>query len=127
MLVGRHLLFVLACAIRGKCIRMRFKFEVQPVLTVHVHRVASRATFVGAASATRATTPPAGGSSPSLSSLGDRRELRELAREADEACQHCSDTTREASQLERCLDAIRVALEASERETIATWAAAIDT
>ena len=52
-----------------------------------------------------------------LSSSDDRREFCKLTHVVDEARQHYSDTTREVVCLERCLDAIRVALEASERET----------
>jgi hypothetical protein len=44
----------------------------------------------------------------------------------DEARQRYSDATHEVSQLERYLDAIRVALEASERETTTVQAAAVD-
>ena len=44
----------------------------------------------------------------------------------DEAHQRYSDATREASRLECCLDTIRVALEASERETTTVQAAATD-
>jgi hypothetical protein len=58
--------------------------------------------------------------------LDDRREFRELIRAVDKACQHYSDATHEVGRLERCLDDIRVALEASERETVAAQAAAAD-
>ena len=54
-----------------------------------------------------------------MSSLDDRREFRKLIRGVDEAHQHDSDATHKVRRLERCLDAIRVALEASERETTA--------
>ena len=71
----------------------------------------------GPIDAARAVPPPIGGSSSSSSSSDDRHEFPELVRGADEACQHYSDATREVSRLERCLDAVWVALEASERET----------
>jgi hypothetical protein len=38
----------------------------------------------------------------------------------DEAHQRYSDATRDVSQLERCLDDVRVALKALERETTET-------
>ena len=57
-------------------------------------------------------------SSSSLSScLDDRCEFYELTRAVDEASQRYSETTHEVGWLERCLDAIRVAFMASERET----------
>jgi hypothetical protein len=56
-------------------------------------------------------------SSSSSSSLEDQREFHELVHGADEAHQRYSDTTHEVSWLERCLEAVWVALEASERET----------
>jgi chromosome segregation ATPase len=71
-------------------------------------------------------TLPIGGSSSSSSSSDDRCEFHELDRGADEARQHYSDATREVSRLERCLDAIRVALEALERETTIAQAAGVD-
>jgi hypothetical protein len=77
----------------------------------------------GAASATRAMTLPIGGSSSSSlssSSLDDWCEFHEHVREANEARQRYSDATREVSQLERCLDTIRVALKALEMEIAAT-------
>lgn len=64
--------------------------------------------------------------SSSLSSLDDRCEFHELVCAADEACQHYSDATREVGSLEHCLDAVRVALEASEMETTATQATVAD-
>ena len=96
-------------------------------MTMRVCRAASHATSRGAASAAHAMTPPIGELSSSSASSDDWREFRELVCGADEAYQRYSNATCEVSRLERCLDAIRVALEASERETIATWAAAIDT
>jgi hypothetical protein len=71
-------------------------------------------------------TPPTGGSSSSLSSSDDRREFHELTCKADKACQRYSDATCEASWLEYCLDAVRVALEALERETATARAVAAD-
>ena len=66
-------------------------------------------------------------SSSSLSSSSDdRREFRELAYAVDEARQCYSDTTREVGQLERYLEAIRMVLEASKRETTATQVMAAD-
>ena len=64
-------------------------------------------------------TPPTGGSSSSSSFSDDQREFYELVHGVDEARQRYSDATSEVSWLEHCLDAIRVALEASERETTA--------
>jgi hypothetical protein len=58
--------------------------------------------------------------------LYDRCEFRELIRAADKACQHYSNDTHEVGQLERCLDAIRVALKASKRENVAAQVAAAD-
>jgi len=58
-------------------------------------------------------TPPIGGSRSSSSSSDDRHEFHELVHGVDEACQRYSDATHEVSRLECCLDAIRVALEAS--------------
>jgi hypothetical protein len=52
--------------------------------------------------------------------LDDWCEFRELVRVEDEARQCYSDATHEVGWLERCLDAIKVALEASERETSTT-------
>jgi hypothetical protein len=61
--------------------------------------------------------PPIGGSSSSPSSSSeDRREFCKLIHWADEAHQCYSNATCVVSQLERCLDAVRVALEALERE-----------
>ena len=71
----------------------------------------------GFTNAACAVTLPIGGSSSWSSSLNDRCEFRELVYGAYEACQHCSDTTSEVSPQERCHEAIRVALEALERET----------
>jgi hypothetical protein len=59
--------------------------------------------------------------------LDDRCEFCELVRGANEGHQRYSDATREVSRLERCLEAIWVALEASKRETAAAQAAAVDT
>ena len=44
----------------------------------------------------------------------------------DEAHQRYSDATREVGWLERCLDVVRVALEASEIETTAMQVTVID-
>jgi hypothetical protein len=71
---------------------------------------------------THVVTLPIGGStssSSSSSSSNDRREFHELTRAVDEARQHYFDTTRDVVWLEHCLNAVRVALEASERETAA--------
>jgi hypothetical protein len=74
--------------------------------------------------------PPAprlwGLSSSSSSSSDDRREFRELVRRADEAYQRYSDATHEVSQLEHCLEAVRVAIKASKRETVVAQAVATD-
>ena len=98
-------------------------------MTVSVRRAASHATPGGAISAACAVTPPTGGSSSSSSSLSssdDRCEFHELVLEADEARQCYSDATREVGQLERYLDAVKVALETSERETATVQAMAAD-
>jgi hypothetical protein len=58
--------------------------------------------------------------------LDDWCEFRELVRAEDEARQCYSDATHEVGWLERCLDAIRVSLEASERETSTTQVVATD-
>jgi len=117
VLAGRHRLFVLACAIRGKCIQMMFKFEgstyidcgcLQGCLPRHVRRGRQRRSC---------HDPTHRGSSSSSSTSNDWREFHELVRGADEAHQCYSDATREVSRLECCLNAIRVALEASERES----------
>ena len=80
-------------------------------------RATTHAASARATSATRAVTPPTRESSSSSSSLDDRREFHELIRGADEARQRFSDATCEVSRLERCLEAVRVVLEASKRET----------
>jgi hypothetical protein len=49
--------------------------------------------------------------------LDDYQEFHELVHMVDEACQRYSNTTREVGRLERCLEAVGVALAASERET----------
>jgi hypothetical protein len=67
------------------------------------------------------------GSSSSLSSSDDRREFGELVGTSDEGHQCYSDATHEVSRLERCLDAIRVILAASERDIAAAHVAATDT
>jgi hypothetical protein len=67
------------------------------------------------------------GSSPSSSSSSDdRREFHELVCAANEAHQRYFDATHEVGQLECCLDAVEVALEASEREATFTQAVAAD-
>ena len=71
-------------------------------------------------------TLPSRGLSSSSSSLEDWCEFCELIRGADEDLRCYSDATHEVSRLQHYLEAIRVALEASERETIAMQAAAID-
>jgi hypothetical protein len=58
-----------------------------------------------------------GVTSLSSSSSDDRREFREIVHGANEARQRFSNATCEVSRLEHCLKAIRVALEASKRET----------
>ena len=98
-------------------------------MTVCVPEAASHAVSRGATSAAHAMTPPIGGSSSSsssLSSLDDRREFHELVHRADESHQRYSDATHKVSRLECCLDAIRVALEASERETATAQVVATD-
>lgn len=74
------------------------------------------------------TSPAAGLSLSSLSScsLDDQHEFCKLIQAADEAHQCYSNSTHEVGRLERCLEAIRVALEASEREITAMQAVAID-
>jgi len=62
-------------------------------------------------------SPPLVGLSSSSSSLEDWCEFRKLVCGVDEARQHYSNATHEVSRLERCLEAVQVALEASERET----------
>ena len=69
-------------------------------------------------------TPPIGGSSSSLSSLDDRHGFHELIHRVNKARQRYSDATSEVSWLEHCLDAVRVALEASNRETTTMQAVA---
>jgi hypothetical protein len=49
--------------------------------------------------------------------LNNQPEFHELIRGANEAHQRYSNTTHEVSWLKHCLDAVRVALEASKRET----------
>ena len=83
-------------------------------------RAASHTTSGGAIGTAHAVTLPTRGlssSSSSSSCLDDQHEFRELVRRVDEARQRYSDSTYEVSQLECCLDAVRVALEASKRET----------
>ena len=58
--------------------------------------------------------------------MDDRREFRELVHAADEARQRYSDATCEVGRLERCIDAVGVALTASERETATAQAATTD-
>ena len=88
-------------------------------MIVRVCMASSHAASRGIANAARAMTPPIRRSSSSSSSSDDHHEFCELARGTDEARQHYSDATGEASRLERCLDAVRVALEALERENAA--------
>ena len=61
-----------------------------------------------------------GSSSSSLlsSSSDDRWEFHELVRVVDEVRQQYSDATYEVGRLELCLEAVGVALTASEMETI---------
>jgi hypothetical protein len=116
---GHRHLSVLACAIKGKCIWMILEFEgltyVDPVWPAGLP-LAPRPW--GAVDAAHAVTPPTGGSRSLSSSSDGRHEFYELVHEEDEARQCFSDATREVSRLERCLDAIWVALEASKRETL---------
>ena len=93
---------------------------------MHVRKAASNATSEGGACAARSMTPPTGGSSSSSSSSDDWHEFCELIRVVDEVCQCYSNATHEMGQLEHCLDAVRVALAASERETTATQAVTTD-
>ena len=65
-------------------------------------------------------------SSSSSSSLKDQWEFHELIHAADEARQRYSNATREVGWLERCLDAIGVALKTSEVETTAMQAGTTD-
>lgn len=68
-------------------------------------------------------TPSSAGSGSSSSSSSysdDRREFQELIRAAGGAHQRYSDATHEVGRLELYLDAVRVALAASERETATT-------
>jgi len=64
--------------------------------------------------------------SSSSSSSNDQREFYVLFHVVDEAHQCYSDATREVGRLERCLDTIRVALAALERETTTMQAATTD-
>jgi chromosome segregation ATPase len=79
-----------------------------------------------AVDAPRAMTPLTEGLSSSSSSSDDHREFHNLVRRANEARQRYSDATREVSRLERYLKTVRVALEATERETAAMQVAAAD-
>ena len=73
------------------------------------------------------TLPTAESSSCSSSSSSDDQwEFLELVRVADEAHRCYSDATHEMSRLECCLDIVRVALKAMERETTALQAVAAD-
>jgi hypothetical protein len=126
VLAGHRRLFVLACGIRDMCIQMMFKFGcstcidyvcLQGCLPHHVQRGRQRCSCCDAIH---------GGSSSSSSSLDDQREFHKLIRGADEAHQCYSDETHEVSRLEHCLDAVNVALKASERETAAAKAVATD-
>ena len=92
------------------------------MLTAHVCNAVLRGATAGAC----ALTPPIGGSSSSLSSSNDRCEFHEVVHGVDEAHLLYSDATYKVSQLEHCLEAVRVALEASERETTATWVVPYD-
>jgi hypothetical protein len=96
-------------------------------LTACVCRTASHATSRGVASAARAMTPPTGESSSLSSSSNEWREFRELVRRANESHQPYFNATCKVSLLERYLNAIRVALKASERETAAAQVATADT
>ena len=49
--------------------------------------------------------------------MDDRWAFHKLIRGVDEARQRYSDTTHEVGRLELCLDAVKVVLSASERET----------
>ena len=84
----------------------------------------------GAAYAACAETPSEVGSnspsSSSSSSLFYRHEFHELHRVAEEDHKCYLDSAHEVSQLESCLDAIEVALEASGRETAAAQVVAAD-
>ena len=91
------------------------------------YRAASRIAPVGAINAARAVTPPTRGLSSSSSSSDDRPKFYELVYGADEACRRFFDATHEVNLLERYLEAVRVALEASEREIAAMQAVAADT
>jgi hypothetical protein len=98
---------------------------------VHVRRAASHDAVAsgGPSRAHCAMTPSTegSGSSPSSSSSSDDQcEFHELVCAVNEARQRYSDATHEVGHLERCLDVIRVALEASERETAFTHAVAAD-
>lgn len=96
---------------------------------MRVHKAASHTMSEGAASAAHVVTPPMGWSSLSslLSSfLNDQPEFRELIHAVDKAHQFYSDATHDVGRLEHCLDTIKVALEASERETTAVQVAAAD-
>ena len=90
-----------------------------------VCRVASHTMSGGVGHGTCAVTLPTGGLSSSSSSLDNRCEFHELICEVDEARQCYSDTTHKVSWVECCLDAIRVALEALEREIATLQAAAV--
>ena len=82
---------------------------------------------MGAIDAAHIVTPSTRGLSSSSSSLDDGYEFHELIRGVDEARQRFSDATREVSRLERCLEAIWVSLEASEREIATAQATVADT
>ena len=60
------------------------------------------------------------------SSLDYRHEFRELIHGVDESRQRYSNATREVSWLERCLGAVKVALEASKGKITAMQVAAAD-
>ena len=114
----------------GVSVQMMYEFKVGPALIMCTSRAISHSTSVarGSSRAHRAMTPPTEGSgSPSSSSsLNDLWEFHELVRMLDEAHPRYSDATHEMSQLECCLDIVRVALKAMERETTALQAVAAD-
>jgi hypothetical protein len=72
-------------------------------------------------------TPPTWESSSLSSSSDERREFHKLVRRANESHQPYFDATYKVSLLERYLNAVRVALKASERETAAAQVATADT
>lgn len=80
--------------------------------------------------ATGAMTPSEEGSGSlslsSLSSLFHQRVFCELCRATEEAHKRYLDSAREVGRLERCLDVVRVALEALERKTTVVQAAVAD-